>query len=112
MPTALLTETIDHAGFFIQTGVASRPKRLESIFNSKYPNWKAVERNEDGSTRYMPAGRRRLEASLLREYPPEEIVACYPDDLENFIGPRTRLVAVSTHDLASKSRLHRFGPDV
>jgi hypothetical protein len=46
----------------------------------------------------MPADLRRLEASLLREYPPEKIVACYPDDLENFIGPRTRLVAVSTQN--------------
>jgi len=96
--TAPLTETIDHAGFFIQMGVASMPKRLESIFNSKYPNWKEVEHNEDGSARYMPAGLRTLEAALLREYPPEEIVACYPNDLERFIGPRTRLVGVSTHN--------------
>jgi radical SAM superfamily enzyme YgiQ (UPF0313 family) len=96
--TAPLTETIDHAGFFIQMGVASMPKRLESIFNSKYPKWKQVEYNEDGSARYMPAGLRTIEAALLREYPPEEIVACYPDDLDRFIGPRTRLVAVSTHN--------------
>jgi radical SAM superfamily enzyme YgiQ (UPF0313 family) len=96
--TAPLTETVDHAGFFIQMGVASMPKRLEGIFNSKYPGWKQVERNEDGSARCMPAGVRTLEAALLREYPPEEIAACYPDDLENFIGPRTRLVAVSTHN--------------
>ncbi len=26
------------------------------------------------------------------------MVACYPDDVEKFIGPRTRLVAVSTHN--------------
>ncbi len=95
---APLTEAVDYAGFFIQMGVASMPKRLESIFNSKYPNWKEVERNEDGSARYMPAGLRTLEAALLREYPPEEIVACYPNDLERFVGPRTRLVAVSTHN--------------
>jgi radical SAM superfamily enzyme YgiQ (UPF0313 family) len=96
--TAPLTETIDYAGFFIQMGVASMPKRLEGIFNSKYPNWKEVERNADGSARYMPAGLRTLEAALLREYPAEDVVACYPDDLENFIGPRTRLVGVSTHN--------------
>ncbi len=96
--TAPLTETIDHAGFFIQMGVASMPQRLEGIFNSKYPNWKVVERNEDGSARYMPAGLRALEAALLREFPAEEVVACYPDNLEEFIGPRTRLVAVSTHN--------------
>ncbi len=96
--TAPLTETIDHAGFFIQMGVASMPKGLEGIFNSKYPRWKDVERDEDGSARYMPAGIRTLEAALLREYPQEEIVCCYPDDLARFIGPRTRLVGVSTHN--------------
>jgi len=96
--TAPLTETIDHAGYFIQMGVASMPRSLERVFDSKYPKWKEVDRNEDGSARYMPAGLRTMEAALLREYSPEEIVACYPDDLENFIGPRTRLVAVSTHN--------------
>ena len=96
--TAPLTETIDHAGFFIQMGVASMPKRLEGIFHSKYPHWKDVERNEDGSARYMPAGLRTLEAALLREYPAEEIVCSYPDDLDKFVGPRTRLVGVSTHN--------------
>jgi radical SAM superfamily enzyme YgiQ (UPF0313 family) len=96
--TAPLTEAIDHAGYFIQMGVASLPKRLEGIFNSKYPHWKEVEHNQDGSARYMPAGLRTLEAALLREYPQDDIVACYPDDLEKFVGPRTRLVAVSTHN--------------
>ncbi|HSW49696.1 MAG TPA: radical SAM protein [Bryobacteraceae bacterium] len=96
--TAPLTETIDHAGFFIQMGVASMPKRLERIFDSKYPRWKELERNQDGSARYMPAGIRTLETALLMEYRPEDVVACYPDDLEKFIGPETRLVAVSTHN--------------
>jgi len=96
--TAPLTETVDHAGYFIQMALASLPKRLESIINSKYPTWRNVERNEDGSARWMPAGIRALEASLLREHPAEGIVACYPEDLDKFIGPRTRLVAVSTHN--------------
>lgn len=96
--TAPLTETVDHAGYFIQMALASLPKRLESIINSKYPKWKELDRNEDATARWMPAGVRALEAALLREYPPEEIAACYPDDLDKFIGPRTRLVAVSTHN--------------
>ncbi|HEY3137056.1 MAG TPA: radical SAM protein [Blastocatellia bacterium] len=96
--TAPLTETIDHAGYFIQMGMASLPIWLEGVLNRKYPNWRNVEYNHDGSARYMPAGTRVLEASLLREYPPDEIVACFPDDLHKFIGPRTRVVAVSTHN--------------
>jgi len=96
--TAPLTEIIDHAGFFIQMGMASLPIWMEGVLNKKYPKWREVEYNEDGSARYMPAGLRLLEASLLRTFPPEDVVACYPDDLPKFIGPRTRAVGVSTHN--------------
>jgi radical SAM superfamily enzyme YgiQ (UPF0313 family) len=96
--TAPLTETIDHAGYFIQMGMASLPQWMEGFLDGKYPNWRVVEYNEDGTARYMPAGVRLLEASLLREFPAQEVVACYPDDLDKFIGPRTRVVAVSTHN--------------
>jgi radical SAM superfamily enzyme YgiQ (UPF0313 family) len=96
--TAPLTESIDHAGYFIQMSMASLPMWLEGILNKKYPKWRDVERNQDHSARYMPAGLRVLEAALLREYDPNDIVACYPDDLDTFIGPDTRIVAVSTHN--------------
>lgn len=96
--TAPLTETVDHAGYFIQMALASLPKRLEGIINSKYPRWRDVDRNADGSAVWMPAGLRTLEQALLEEYSPEDLVACFPDDLEEFIGPRTRVVAVSTHN--------------
>ena len=46
----------------------------------------------------MPAGARVLEASLLRQYPAKELACCYPADLPRFIGPDTRVVAVSTHN--------------
>jgi radical SAM superfamily enzyme YgiQ (UPF0313 family) len=39
-----------------------------------------------------------VEASLLREFPAEDVACCYPDDLSQFVGPRTRVVAVSTHN--------------
>src|SRR5262249_18330175 len=96
--TAPLTETIDHAGYFIQMGMASMPIWMEGVFNRKYPNWRKVEHNEDGSARYMPAGVRVLEKALLRHYASDDIAACFPDDLERFVGPRTRVVAVSTHN--------------
>ena len=96
--TAPLTETIDHAGYFIQMGMASMPIWMEGVFNRKYPNWRKVEYNEDGSASYMPAGVRVLEKALLRDFNGDDIVACYPDDLDRFIGPRTRVVAASTHN--------------
>ena len=49
--TAPLTETIDHAGYFIQMALASMPKLIEPIIDQKYPKWREVERNPDGSAR-------------------------------------------------------------
>src|SRR5690242_244291 len=96
--TAPLTETIDHAGYFIQMAMASLPMWMEFVINKKYPKWRNLEYNEDGSARYMPAGVRLVQKSLLREYTEQDVVACYPDDLDKFIGPKTRVVAVSTHN--------------
>jgi len=96
--TAPLTETIDHAGYFIQMALASLPKRMEGVINQKYPKWRDVERNEDGSARSMPAGVRLVETSVLREFSAEDVVCCYPEDLPKFIGTRTRVVGVSTHN--------------
>ena len=43
--TAPFTETIDHAGYFIQMSMASLPIWLEGILNRKYPKWRDVEFN-------------------------------------------------------------------
>ena len=96
--TAPLTETVDHAGYFMQMAMASLPIWMEFVLNSKYPQWREVEYNDDGSARYMPAGVRLVEKSLLREYTDSDMAACFPDDLHKFIGPNTRVVAVSTHN--------------
>jgi radical SAM superfamily enzyme YgiQ (UPF0313 family) len=96
--TAPLTESIDHAGYFIQMGMASLPSWLEGVFDRKYPEWRQVEYGPDGSARYMPAGVRLVQKSLEREFNRDDIVACYPDDLPKFVGPNTRVVAVSTHN--------------
>src|SRR3954470_10321684 len=95
---APLTEFIDHAGYFIQMSMASLPIWLEGIINKKYPKWREVEYNDDGSARSMPAGIRVLETSLLRRFAAGDVVCCYPADLGRFIGPNTRVVAVSTHN--------------
>jgi hypothetical protein len=96
--TAPLTEIIDHAGFFIQMAMASLPVWLEGVLNRKYPRWRDLEYNDDGSARYMPAGVRILETALLCSFPREEVIACYPGDIHKYVGPRTRAVAVSTHN--------------
>src|SRR5687767_631863 len=71
--TAPLTEAIDHAGYFIQMAMASIPIWMEGVINRKYPKWREVEHNADGSARYMPAGVRVVEKSLLREYRSDDV---------------------------------------
>lgn len=96
--TAPLTEMIDHAGYFIQMGVASLPSWMEWMLDRKYPEWRKVKRFEDGSAKVAPAGLRILEKVLEREFGRNAVVVCFPEDLDRFIGPQTRVVAVSTHN--------------
>ncbi len=96
--TAPLTEAIDHAGYFIQMAMASIPIWMEGVINRKYPKWREVEKYEDGSAKYMPAGVRLVEKSLERVYSKDDIVSCFPEDLDKFIGPNTRVVGVSAHN--------------
>ncbi len=96
--TAPLTEAIDHAGYFIQMAMASIPIWMEGVINRKYPKWREVEKYEDDSAKYMPAGVRLLEESLFRQYSKDDIVSCFPEDLEKFVGPNTKIIGVSTHN--------------
>src|SRR6185503_9949190 len=57
-----------------------------------------VPTTADGHAGTAPAGLRVLEAVLAREFGADEVVVCYPDQLPDFIGERTRVVAVSTHN--------------
>jgi hypothetical protein len=59
--------------------MASLPIWLEGILNRKYPKWRDVERYEDGSAKYMPAGVRLVEKSLGRAYSKDDIVSCFID---------------------------------
>ena len=96
--TAPLTESIDHAGFFIQMSLASIPGWMEWVIDRKYPTWRDVPTTVDGRAGTAPAGLRVLEAVLAREFGADQVVVCYPDQLPDFIGGRTRVVAVSTHN--------------
>ena len=96
--TAPLTEMMDHAGYFIQMAVASIPVWMEFVIDRKYPEWKNVKRREDGSALVAPAGLRVLEKVMQGEFGTEAVVVCYPEDIDQFIGPETRIVAASTHN--------------
>lgn len=62
------------------------------------PEWFAPEDREDGSARFVPYGLRKVEALLLGEFPPQDIVCCHPDNLERFVGPKTKVVGITSMD--------------
>src|ERR1044071_7126018 len=51
----------------------------------------------DGRAKYVPNGLRMVETLLLRDYDERDVVTCYVEHLERFIGPETRVVAVHAH---------------
>jgi radical SAM superfamily enzyme YgiQ (UPF0313 family) len=52
----------------------------------------------DGTAVIMPYGTRITEAILLEHYPAEDVAVCHPDQLDMFVGPRTRAIGVSAHN--------------
>jgi radical SAM superfamily enzyme YgiQ (UPF0313 family) len=63
-----------------------------------YKKMLAQQTYPDGTAVVMPYGLRITEAILLEEYPPEDVAVCHPDQLDLFVGPRTRAVGVSAHN--------------
>jgi radical SAM superfamily enzyme YgiQ (UPF0313 family) len=55
-------------------------------------------RYADGSALVMTYGVRVVEEILLRHFSADDVVVCYPDDLDRFVGPRTIAVGVGAHN--------------
>ena len=62
------------------------------------PEWFRPEDRADGSAKFLPYGLRKVESLLLRHFPREEVVACHPDNLERFVGPKTKVVGITSMD--------------
>src|SRR4029453_16769160 len=45
----------------------------------------------DGRAKYVPNGLRMVETLLLRDYSPDDVVGCSVDQLEQFVGPNTKV---------------------
>lgn len=57
-----------------------------------------VEVNPDGSAKYVPNGLRVVESLLFRRFKADDIVVCYPDQLDQFVGSETRVIGVHAHN--------------
>ena len=63
------------------------------------PEWFRPNDNPDGSAKFMPYGLRKVEAILLDAgIPREDVVCCHPDNLGRFVGPKTKVVGVTSMD--------------
>src|SRR3954471_8854157 len=60
-----------------------------SLVNDSWP---------DGRAKYVPNGLRMVETLLLRDYAEEDVVTCYVENLEKFVGPDTRVLAIHAHN--------------
>jgi radical SAM superfamily enzyme YgiQ (UPF0313 family) len=61
----------------------------ESLINDSWP---------DGRAKYVPNGLRVVETLLLRKYDEKDVVTCYAENLEKFVGPDTKVVALHAHN--------------
>jgi radical SAM superfamily enzyme YgiQ (UPF0313 family) len=61
----------------------------ESLQNDSWP---------DGRAKYVPNGLRMVETLLLREYAEDDVVVCYGEYLEKFVGPETKVLAIHAHN--------------
>jgi radical SAM superfamily enzyme YgiQ (UPF0313 family) len=58
-----------------------------------------IESNGDGQIKYAPYGLRKVEALLLENgFSPSDIAVVHPSKLEEFIGPDTKVVGISSMD--------------
>jgi radical SAM superfamily enzyme YgiQ (UPF0313 family) len=76
--------------------LATLPARYARYMGADWSSSNEVEAN--GRAKYVPHGLRIVEALLLRDFSPEEVAVCYPDQLAQFIGDDTRVVGVHAHN--------------
>ena len=60
-----------------------------------YPNFHI---NEDGTAELAPYGLRKVETLLTEEFGEDNVVTVHPHKLHEFIGPKTKVVGISTMD--------------
>src|SRR5690242_11062663 len=85
-----------HHSIWQQMLSATIPQKYSKTFFND-----AVFDNEswpDGRAKYVPNGLRMVETLLLREYSEDDVVVCYVDQLERFVGPETKVLAIHAHN--------------
>jgi len=54
--------------------------------------------NADGSSKFAPYGLRKVEAMLAEEFGNENVVIAHPENIEDFVGPDTKMIGINSMD--------------
>ena len=76
--------------------LATLPAKYEKYFSTDHSI--RNETNEDGTAKYVPHGLRIVEALLSRQFSPNDVAVCYPDQLDLFVGEDTRAIGIHAHN--------------
>jgi radical SAM superfamily enzyme YgiQ (UPF0313 family) len=77
-------------------GFGKGPIPLTYVRKTLYPH---RPKRADGQASYAPYGLRKVESILIESgFSPEDIAVAYPEDLDLFIGPNTKVVGISSMD--------------
>jgi radical SAM superfamily enzyme YgiQ (UPF0313 family) len=77
-------------------GFGKGPIPLGFVRKTLYP---PVERRPDGRAGFAPYGLRKVEAMLLQNgFSEQDLAVVHPEDLEDFIGPQTKVIGISSMD--------------
>jgi len=66
-----------------------------------------VSNNGDGTAKYAPYGIRKIEALLIKEFGAQNVVVVHPDNLEEVIGPKTKVIGISSMEPAGTGFVSR-----
>ena len=97
--TSSATEMSDyHNSPFVAfvAGFAKGPVPLWFLRKFLYP---PIRSNGDGRAKYAPYGLRKVEALLLENgFTESEVAVVHPSNLDDFIGPNTKIIGISSMD--------------
>jgi radical SAM superfamily enzyme YgiQ (UPF0313 family) len=113
---ASTSESSEHAhSAWKQMLLATLPSRYASVFNVDWA--KEGEIWPDGRAKFVPNGLRVIEALLTERFGEEDVVVCYADQLDQFVGEDTRVVGIHAHNplgitFATDVYAYFYGSDV
>ena len=94
--TASAAEISQYGGEAFKAFTCTFPYKLTKSLKQ----FQVPERNKDGSSKFAPFGLRVVESILADRFGEENVVVCHPYDLDEFVGPKTKAVGISTMDPA------------